>query len=166
MNQHVHAYLPGPILEPELHHLVKMYQTHAHSKTCRKYKNFVCRFNFGHFFTDRTTVATPLPNHLSDKEKSDRLASRKNILTKVKTVINETLNPSKRETYDPSSKIVEILHAVDMAENDYYEVLSTAGGTDFGLHLKRPPNSCFNNNYNPFIDLKSLASKYGSPASF
>ena len=57
--------------------------------------------------------------------------------------MNETLNPSKRETYDPSSTIPEILHVIDIAENDYHEALSTAGGTDFALHLKRPPNSCF-----------------------
>ena len=88
---------------------------------------------------------------MSDKEKCDRLASRKNILTKVKTIINETLNPSKRESYDPSHTIAEVLHSIDIAENDYYEVLSVAGGTDFELHLKRPPNSCFINNYNPFI---------------
>ena len=49
MDQHVQVCLPDPILEPELHHLVKMYHTHAHSKTCRKYKNLACRFNFGHF---------------------------------------------------------------------------------------------------------------------
>ena len=41
IDQHVHAYLPDPISEPELHQLVKMYQTHAHSKTYRKYKTFL-----------------------------------------------------------------------------------------------------------------------------
>ena len=31
IDQHVQAYLPDPISEPELHQLFKMYQTHAHS---------------------------------------------------------------------------------------------------------------------------------------
>ena len=49
LDKYVHAYLPDKVSQPELHHLVKSYQTHAHSKTCRKYKNLPCRFNFGHF---------------------------------------------------------------------------------------------------------------------
>ena len=81
----------------------------------------------------------------------DRLALRKTLLTKVKTVINETLNPSKKETYNPNRTIEDILHSLDIAENDYYEALSTAAGTDYELHLKRPPNSCFINNYSPSV---------------
>ena len=42
-DQHVQAYLP----DPRLYDLVKTYQTHNHSKTCRKYKDVACRFNFG-----------------------------------------------------------------------------------------------------------------------
>ena len=40
-DQHIQAYLSDPISEPELHQLVKMYQTHAHSETCRRYKTFL-----------------------------------------------------------------------------------------------------------------------------
>ena len=89
--------MPDPISEPELHQLVKMYQTHAHSKTCRRYKNLPCRFNFGHFFTNRTIVAKPLASYVNGKEKCDKLALQKTLLTKLKTVINETLNPSKKK---------------------------------------------------------------------
>ena len=102
IDQHVQAYLPDPISEPELHQLVKMYQTHAHSKTCRRYKNLPRRFNFGHFFTNRTIVVKPLASHVNDKERCDKLALWKTLLMKVKTVINETLNPSKKETYNPN----------------------------------------------------------------
>ena len=151
IDQHVQAYLPDPISEPELHQLVKMYQTHAHSKACRRYKNLPCRFNFGHFFTNRTIVGKPLASHVNDKERCDKLALRKTLLTKVKTVINETLNPSKKETYNPNRTIEDILHSLDFTEKDYYEALSTAAGTDYELHLKRPPNSCFINNYNPSV---------------
>ena len=82
IDQHVQAYLPDPISEPELHQLVKMYQTHAHSKTCRRYKILPCRFNFGYFFTNRTIVDKPLASHVNDKERCDKLALRK-ILTIV-----------------------------------------------------------------------------------
>ena len=150
MDKHVQAYLPYSIPDMQLHQLVKMYQTHTHSKTCRKYKNLHCRFNFGHFFTDRTIVSKPLPSHISDNERCHRLASQKILLSKVKTVINETLSP-RRENYNPNHTTEEILHSTDITVNDYYEALSTACGTDFEWHLKRPPNSCFVNNYNPFI---------------
>ena len=128
IDQHVQAYLPDPISEPELH-----------------------QFNFGHFFTNRTIVGKPLASHVNDKERCDKLALRKTLLTKVKTVINETLNPSKKETSNPNHTIEDILHSLDITEKDYYEALSTAAGTDYELHLKRPPNSCFINNYNPSV---------------
>ena len=57
VDQHVQAYLPDKDKDPDLYELVKKYQTHSHSKSCRKYKNIACRFNFGQFFTDSTVVA-------------------------------------------------------------------------------------------------------------
>ena len=60
VDKHVQAYLPKKDTEPVLHELVTTYQKHTHSKTCRKYKNIPCRFNFRQFLTDRTTVAEPL----------------------------------------------------------------------------------------------------------
>ncbi len=50
IDEHVQANLPSEKDEPELHELVKTYQRHNHSKTCRKYRNIPCRFNFGQFF--------------------------------------------------------------------------------------------------------------------
>ena len=46
VDQIVHAFLPDRNENPELHELAKLYQLHRHSKTCRKYKNKVCRFRF------------------------------------------------------------------------------------------------------------------------
>ena len=143
--------MPDPISEPELHQLVKMYQTHAHSKTCRRYQNLPCRFNFGHFFTNRTIVAKPLASHVNNKERCDKLDLRKTLLTKVKTVINETLNPSKKKLITLTAQLRTFYIHFDITENDYYEALSAAAGTDYELHLKRPPNSCFINNYSPSI---------------
>ena len=50
VDQHVQAYLPDKDKDPDLHESVKKYQTHSHSKSCRKYKNIASRFNFGQFF--------------------------------------------------------------------------------------------------------------------
>ena len=41
--------LPDPYSEPDLHELVKTYQIHRHSKTCRKYRNEKFRLHFGKF---------------------------------------------------------------------------------------------------------------------
>ena len=149
LDKYVHAYLPEEVSQPELHHLVKSYQTHAHSKTYRKYKNLPRRFNFGHFFTEKTIVAKPLGSNLDQKQTSDILTSRKCLLTKVKQVIDETLNPSKPSTYNPNRTIKEILESIEINEYSYYEALSIAPGTDNEVHRKRPPNSWFVNNYSP-----------------
>ena len=72
----VKAHIPDPLERPELHDLVKTYQLHSHSKSCRKYKNKACRYSFGKFFTARTIVAEPLPNEMSVEEKSRKLSQR------------------------------------------------------------------------------------------
>ncbi|CAB3990516.1 Hypothetical predicted protein [Paramuricea clavata] len=89
IDQHVQAYLPDKETDPELYDLVKTYQTHNHSKTCRKYTNVTCRFNFGQFFTDRTIVAEPLADDIDDEIKSNILTRRKENLSKVKQRIDD-----------------------------------------------------------------------------
>ena len=88
VDQHVQAYVPDQTKDPELYDLVKKYQTHSHSKSCRKYKNIACRFNFGQFFTDKTIVAEPLPEDVSEEVKTNILTRRKEILCSVKQKIN------------------------------------------------------------------------------
>ena len=56
----------------------------THFKTCRKYKNIKCRFNFGQFFTNKTIIAEPLPDDLGDELKQPILKKQKEILTSVK----------------------------------------------------------------------------------
>ena len=138
--------IPDENDEPELYELVKMYQKHNHSKTCRKYKNVSCRFGFGQFFTKQTLVAQPLDENLDDESKSSILNRRKEILCLVKQKIDELLNPSK-ENYDATLTETDILHSVGISEDEYYWALSISPDSDFDLHLKRPVDSCFINNY-------------------
>ena len=44
--------LPDPAYDTVLYELVKTYQVHHHSKSCKKYKDGKCRFHFGRFFTE------------------------------------------------------------------------------------------------------------------
>jgi hypothetical protein len=144
IDEHVQANLPSENHEPELHKLVKTYQRHNHSKTCRKYKNIPCRFNFGQFFTKRTIIAEPLDENMDEEIKNNVLNRRKEILSKVKQKIDEVLNPSK-ENYDGTATEKDIFDSVGVTENDYYWALSISSDSD--LHLKRPVHSCFINNY-------------------
>ena len=135
----VSACLPDPKVDFTLYKLVKTYQIHRHSKTCKRYKNDNCRFHFGRFFTDRTIVAKTRNSNLSDAKKKEILTERYNMLKIVSDYINEYLKPSKynfcdvqREDYVESKSIEEILNMLDC---------------DFQIHLRRTPNLCFVNNY-------------------
>ena len=57
-------------MNPDLHELVKLYQFHRHSKTCHKYKNEVCRFHFGKFFSKQTIVAKTITIRHAGKYKA------------------------------------------------------------------------------------------------
>ena len=133
---------------------MKTYQKHTHSTTCRKYKNVACRFGFGRFFTDQTIIADPLPAEMSDVEKENKLSQRETILNKVKQYIDTELNPNNINFLDPTKSkfkelksISEILNELELTESEYYEALSISSDKDFQIHFKRPPNSCFINNY-------------------
>lgn len=146
VDRHVQAYLPDENEDPQLHELVKKYQKHNHSKTCRKYKNIRCRFNFGQFFTERTIVAEPLSDDILVEVKQATLEKRKEILTLVKEKIDDVLNPSK-DSYNCTLKQSDIFRSVGITEEEYYNSLSISPDSDYELHLKRPLNSCFINNY-------------------
>ena len=53
----IHANLPAPDDDPALYELVNQYQTHKHSKYCRKYENKLCRYGFGKCFTEKAIIA-------------------------------------------------------------------------------------------------------------
>ena len=147
IDKHVQAYLPNKDDNPELHNLVNFYQKHTHSKTCRKFKNIKCRFNFGQFFTNRTIIAEPLSDDLGDELKQPILKKQKEILTSVKKKKNTVLNPSKSEDYDPNLTETDIFSSLGITEEEYYNALSISPDSDYDLHLKRPLDSCFINNY-------------------
>ena len=82
----------------------------------------------------------------NEETKSNILSRRKEILTKVKQKIDEALNSSK-ENYDTTATKKDTLDSVGVTEDQYYWALSISTDSDFDLHLKRPIDSCFINNY-------------------
>ena len=116
----------------------------------------ISRFNFGHYFTERTIIASPLCDNVSTDEKAEILQQRNTVLEKVKTYINEFLYPKKRniidqskDNYEETRSRAEIMSSLDLTEEQYYNALSISQDSDFEIHLKRPLNSCFVNNYFP-----------------
>ena len=69
--------LPDPNNDPALLELVKTYQIHCHSKTCRKYRNEKCRFRFGKFFTNKTIIAQSLADSVPPDVKLQKNRTKK-----------------------------------------------------------------------------------------
>ncbi|XP_078375419.1 uncharacterized protein LOC144658809 isoform X2 [Oculina patagonica] len=146
IDEHVQGSLPKRENDSKLYDLVNLYQKHTHSRSCKKYRNIPCRFNFGQFFTDQTVVSKPMPHDIPDDEKATILEKRNEILCSVKKKINENLDPSK-SNYDSSITADDLLAMCKVSKEDYKWALSISADTDFELHIKRPINSCFINNY-------------------
>ena len=62
--------------EAMLFELVKTYQIHHHSKTCRKYRNKKRKFHFDKFFTTRTIIAQPLKDSVPEDTKRAEMQYR------------------------------------------------------------------------------------------
>ena len=82
------------------------------------------------------------------------LSKRKEILLKVKDYMNDFLNPSKKNFFGPSrddfteiKSISEVLKELSISEEEYENVLKISDDNGFQLHLRRPTNSSFVNNY-------------------
>ena len=126
--------------------MVATYQKRNHSETCRNYRHVPCKFHFGQCFTRRTIVAEPLPEELDEEMKCNMLDKRNKILTLVKGKIDNVLNTNNPQ-YDPSSTEEQFLSSLGKTEEQYYWALSVSHDSGFDLHLKRPLDSCFINNY-------------------
>ena len=150
----VRSDLPDSVNEPILFEVVKTYQIHHHSKTCRKYRNETCRFHFGKFFTTGTIITQLLEDSIPEDIKRAKMRYRNIILKNVKNYIDNELNPSKKNFLDKTKddyvelkSVEEILSLLEISSKDYEETLSISDDSDFQIHYKRTPNSCFVNNY-------------------
>ena len=138
----------------DLADLVKKFQVHSHSKTCRKYNKNECRFGFGKMFCKRTILSEPLSECISEVEKHDIITSRNNIINKVQDYINTSLHPKRQNILDPNGSdyvdvgsIDSILELLSLTYEEYEYYLSISPDKDVHIHLKRDPKSCFINNF-------------------
>ena len=124
--------------EPELYDLVKNNQTRRHSKTCCKYKNHKCRFNFRKSFTVHRTVADPLPSKMPLEEKTAIMNKRKVLLQKVEQYTYTELKPvlknivdNSKDDYEQVKSIVEILKNLDIIKTEYENALMISDNNNF-----------------------------------
>ena len=131
--------MPNPIENSELFYLVRTYQVHSHSKSCRKFKNERCRYHFGKFFTDHTIIGLPLLEDLPEDVRNSILNERERILTKVKQYIDSNLGPRRKNILNPFKEnfeeayrnIQNILMKLNITEEEYYNALSILSDSDF-----------------------------------
>ena len=81
------------------------------------------------------------------------LQKRESIFKKAYHCINNYLDPCKSLCSSKTCKT--ILNELEITEEGYYWALSVSSDSDYQIHMKRNPDSCFVNNYNPAM-LKSL----------
>ena len=67
------------------------------------------------------------------------------------------LNPNNPEDYDPNLTKADIFNSLGITEEEYYNAVSISPDSDFDLHLKRPLDSCFLNNYWFVAKIKGFA---------
>ena len=92
----------------------------------------------------------PLDQSVDILEKSKILIKPNSIFLKVKKYIDTFLNSSKA-SYVDNLVVKETLKFLNIAEVDYYDALSLNPKSGYEVHLRRPLNACFINNYNPIM---------------
>ena len=156
VDQIFHAFLLDRNENAELHNLIKLYQLHKHSRTCRKYKNEFCRFKFRTFLSlsKKTVVAELLPENMPETIKVLVLRKRNGILDKVRDYISNFLNQSKINFYDPTcddfievKSVSEGLEELCITEQEYENKFKIYDENSYLLHLRQPTDSCFVNNH-------------------
>ena len=132
IDQYVSCKVPAE--DSKLKDLVLLLQKHKHSSYCRR--NKTCRFSFPKPPSSKTLITKDDPEH---GDNSQELS----VLCKVQKLI--------ADGYTDLS-LAELLNKAEVTEKDYIDALelSTNGNV---VVLKREPNECFINNYNPSVML-------------
>ena len=132
IDQYVSCKIPAE--DGKLKDLVLLLQKHKHSSYCRR--NKTCRFSFPKPPSSKTLITKDDPEH---GDNSQELS----VLRKVQKLIADG---------NTDLSLAELLDKAEVTEKDYIDALevSTNGNV---VVLKREPDECFINNYNPSVML-------------
>ena len=92
---------------------------------------------------------------MDEEIKTNILTRRKEILSLMKQKIDEVLNPSIAD-YNSLLTPEEIFQEIAITNEKYEWALTISPDSDCELHLKRPIDSCFTNNYS-IVGIKGFA---------
>ena len=132
IDQYVSCTVPKE--DGKLKDLVLLLQKHKHSSYCRRNKS--CRFSFPKPLSSKTLIT-------NDDAEHDEVTQAVAVLGKVQKLITEG---------DTDLTFAELLDKAEVAENEYIDALEVSTNGNIVV-LKREPNECFINNYNPSVML-------------
>ena len=130
IDQYISCEVPA---DGKLNDLVLLLQNHKHSSYCRR--NKACRFSFPKPPSPKTLITKDNP----EREITDELA----VLAKVQKLIGDG---------NTELSLTELLEKADVTEQEYIDALSVSTHGNVVV-LKRQPDECCINNYNPSVML-------------
>ena len=133
IDQYVSCELPNQ--DSKLRELVLLLQQHKHSSYCKRNKS--CRFNFPKPPSSKTLIAK------SSEDDDDVVAQKVAVLSKVQKLITEG---------NTDMSLDDLLDKAEVSESEYTQALEVSSKGNVVI-LRREPNECSVNNYNPSVML-------------
>ena len=133
IDQYVSCKLPKE--DGKLRELVLLLQQHKHSSYCKRNKS--CRFNFPKPPSSKTLIAK------SSEDDDDVVAQNVAVLSKVQKLIAEG---------NTDMSLDDLLEKAEVSETEYTQALEVSSKGNVVV-LRREPNECSVNNYNPSVML-------------
>ena len=134
IDQYVSCKLPKE--DGKLRELVLLLQQHKHSSYCKRNKS--CRFNFPKPPSSKTLIAKS-----SEDDDDDVVAQNVAVLSKVQKLIAEG---------NTDMSLDDLLDKAEVSESEYTQALEVSSKGNVVV-LRREPNECSVNNYNPSVML-------------
>ena len=133
IDQYVSCKLPKE--DGKLRELVLLLQQHKHSSYCKRNKS--CRFNFPKPPSSKTLIAQ------SSEDDDDDVAQNVAVLSKVQKLVAEG---------NTDMSLDDLLEKAEVSESEYTQALEVSSKGNVVV-LRREPNECSVNNYNPSVML-------------
>ncbi|XP_060756276.1 uncharacterized protein LOC132867382 [Neoarius graeffei] len=158
IDRYISCEMPDPETDLELHGIVSEVQVHSrnHSKSCKK-GNVACRFGFPKLPVDETFITRPpvvRPSGVLD-ENQDEAAARerreKRAIAKKRKKAKAKLQQVRDLLMDAGasfSSLTELLDRCGLTRKQYRKLFDRAANSNVVV-LKRHPNDCWVNQYNP-----------------
>ncbi|XP_073795416.1 uncharacterized protein isoform X2 [Danio rerio] len=150
IDKYISCKLPDPNQDPELHKIVTEVQMHSrnHSKSCRKNKKH-CRFGFPKPPINQTIITRPKPPPAQNSDDQDESIEEHDYLTKAKAELQKVWDLLNDSTQSFET-ITQLLLKANMTYEDYENYID-ALSTSSIIIMKRRPQDCWVNGYNPVL---------------